>query len=255
MMKVSDLYKVIGVGLVLYAILYGLLATLPELGSLEQSSRNMFYHVPMWFVVIVLMTISVVHSVKLLRETDPDREITVDPMYADARARAAAQVGTIFIVLGLVSGSIWGRVAWKAHMPVDDLSIWWTNDPILICAAISLFVYLAYFLLRSSFGEPLQRAKASAAYNIFAFATLIPLYFIIPKMLPGLHPTAGGSASGGGSFIFKQEGFDNLYRMIMYPGMLGFIFLGVWMYELQNRWDRLKIRMDNLESDRVYNTP
>ena len=53
MMKRKDLYKVIGAGLVLYSILYGLGATLPELGSLQQSSRNMFYHVPMWFVVIV----------------------------------------------------------------------------------------------------------------------------------------------------------------------------------------------------------
>ncbi|MEM7511859.1 MAG: cytochrome c biogenesis protein CcsA, partial [Bacteroidota bacterium] len=196
MMKRKDLYKVIGAGLVLYSILYGLVATLPELGSLQQSSRNMFYHVPMWFVVIVLMSISVVQSVKLLRQTDPDREITVDPLFADAKAKGSAIVGVIFIIVGFISGCVWGRVAWKAHMPEDSLSIFWTNDPILICALVSLFIYLAYFLLRSSFSEPLQRAKASAAYNIFAFATLIPLYFIIPKMLPGLHPTADGSDAG-----------------------------------------------------------
>ncbi len=248
---INILYKILAVGLLLYALTYGLMIELPPLELLEQSSRNLFYHVPMWFTVIVLMTISVVQSVRYLRLIDPDYETSTNPLYTDAKARDATHVGSIFIVLGLVTGSIWGRVAWKAHISGNDLSIWWTNDPILICALISLLIYLAYFLLRASFTEPAQRAKVAAVYNIFAFATLIPLYFIIPRMLPGLHPTAEGSDAGGGSFIFTS-GIDNSYRMILYPSVAGFILLSVWVYEVRSRLSKLQLQWEAYSAEKEY---
>lgn len=245
-------YKILAVVLLLYAVGYGLIAELPELQGLMQSSRNLFYHVPMWMVVIVMMAISVVHSVKLLRQLDPDLNYQGNPLLTDAKAWSAAHVGILFSVLGLVTGSIWGRVAWKAHMPNDDLSIWWTNDPILICALVALLIYLAYFLLRNSVSDPVQKAKMAGVYNIFAFATLIPLYFIIPKMLPGLHPTADGSEAGGGSFVFTSRGIDNSYRMLLYPAMLGFILLGLWVYEIKQRYQTALIRLEDYESETNY---
>ncbi|GAB4409512.1 MAG: cytochrome c biogenesis protein CcsA [Bacteroidia bacterium] len=236
----------------LYGLTYGLLAGLPALPGLAQSSRNLFYHVPMWFVVIVLMSISLYHSLRLLRLTDPDGVPTSPPLLADIQAREAARLGLLFIVLGLITGTIWGRVAWKAHLAWTDPAAWWTNDPIIICALVSLLIYLAYFLLRSSFSDEEQRAKVAAAYNIFAFATLIPLYFIVPKILPGLHPTSADSDAGGGSFIFMREGIDNTYRMLLYPSMLGFVLLGVWLLEVRIRIESLRYRLDTLLADRAY---
>lgn len=246
-------YKVAGAALVLYGLFYGLMAELPSLPGLGQSARNMFFHVPMWFVVITMMGVSLYHSIRFLRMSDPDRPAGDNPLLADARAHAAAHVGTLFIVLGLVTGSIWGRVAWKAHESAWKFSTWWTNDPILIAAMISLLIYLAYFLLRNSFSEPEGRARVAAVYNIFAFAALIPLYFIVPKMLPGLHPTSGDSDAGGGSFIFGREGFDNHYRMIMYPTMLGFILLSVWVFQMRSRLAMLQIRLEDQLAHRAYN--
>ncbi len=245
------LYRSITVALILYALVYGLYISLPELGSLEQSSRNLFYHVPMWMVVIVMMAISVVQSVRLLRLTDPDYEHNIPILEVDARASEAARVGAMFIVFGLLTGSVWGRVAWKEHEPDSDLSVWWTNDPILICALVSLLIYLAYFLLRSAMSDVEQRAKISAVYNIFAFATLIPLYFIIPKLLPGLHPTADGSDAGGGSFVFTK-GLSNQYRAILYPAMLGFILLGYWLYHLRSKLEIIRVQLNEILADKAY---
>lgn len=245
-------YKVLAVALLLYGLTYGLTARLPELPGLAQSSRNLFYHVPMWFVVIVMMSMSLYHSIRLLRLTDPDLTPSMPPLLADIRAREAARLGMLFMVLGLVTGTVWGRVAWKPHLAWTDPAAWWTNDPIIICALISLLIYLAYFLLRSSFAEPEQRARIAAAYNIFAFATLIPLYFIVPKMLPGLHPTSADSDAGGGSFIFMREGIDNTYRFLLYPSLLGFILLAVWAYEVRTRLESLRYRLESWQARRAY---
>lgn len=250
-------YKILAVLLMGYALIYGLLmkTQLPTAMVLQngQSSRNLFYHVPLWFGVITLAAISVVQSVRLLRMIAPDRETARDEAYAlntliaDARANEAASIAVMYNILGLLTGIVWSRVTWGEALPSSDFSAWWGWDPIQVCALISLLIYAAYFLLRSSFADGEQRAKISAVYNIFAFATLIPLYFILPKMLPGLHPTAQGSGAGGGSFIFKGGGINNDFRMILYPGMIGWVLLGVWIYELRSRLAAVKLRLEAAE--------
>lgn len=238
-------YKIIGVILVIYALLYGLLARLPIMGAMGQSNRNIFYHVPMWFTVVVLMAISVYQSVRYLRMTDPDyvKKEGDSLIFTDIRAAEAARLGLVFNVLGLTTGMVWARVTWSAHLPATSLDAWWVWDPIQICALVSLLIYLAYFLLRSSFNEPEQRAKISAVYNIFAFTTLIPLYFIIPKLLPGAHPTSKTSDAGGGSFVMQGKlGGD--FSIIFWPSIIGFILLAIWVYELALRAKVLEEKME-----------
>jgi heme exporter protein C len=233
---------------VLYAMLYGMLEKLPIMGAMGQSNRNIFYHVPMWFTVVVLMAISVYHSVRYLRMTDPDyqRKAGESLYLTDIKATEAAKLGVVYNILGLTTGMVWARVTWSAHLPWTSLDAWWVWDPIQICALVSLLIYLAYFLLRSSFQEPEQRAKISAVYNIFAFTTLIPLYFIIPKMLPGAHPTSKTSDSGGGSFVMQGKlGGD--FSIIFWPSIIGFILIGLWVYELAVRTQKLQMKWEEME--------
>jgi len=244
------LYKSIAVALLSYGIFYGLSAEFEVSGSLivlKQSARNLFYHVPMWFAVIVLMSMSVFHSVRYLQLSDPDRNFEGNLLLIDAKAKESAVIGVLFNALGLITGSIWSRVAWGVDLPDTDFSAWWVWDPIQVCALVALLIYLAYFLLRSSFAEPTQRARTSAVYNIFAFATLIPLFFIIPKMLDGLHPTAQK-----GPIIFNKSDLGNNFRMLLYPTMFGFIMLGVWMFELQSRYHSVRTRFEAWQADKEW---
>ncbi len=240
-------YKILAVTLVLFALIVGLTAKVPELPNLQQSARNIFYHVPMWFTVITLMSISVVESVRVLRLLDPDNESQENPLTRDLRARESARLGVVFNILGLLTGIVWSRVAWAEDRPAAELSTWWAWDPIQVCALIALLIYAAYFLLRSSFSEPEQRAKIAAVYNIFAFAALIPLFFVIPRMYEGLHPTAGK-----GSFIFDKSQISNEFRMVLYPGMLGFILLSVWAYQVRTKLELLQLRLENWYSEKLY---
>lgn len=240
-------YKVLAVLLVLYALVYGLTARVPELPNLQQSARNIFYHVPMWFTVITLMTISVVQSIRVLRALDPDNDKGGNPLLSDVKARESARLGVVFNILGLLTGMVWSRVAWAEDRPAAEFSTWWAWDPIQVCALIALLIYAAYFLLRSSFTEPEQRARISAVYNIFAFATLIPLYFVIPRMYEGLHPTAGK-----GSFIFDKSQISDEFRMILYPGMIGIILLSVWAYTVRIRLELVKVRLEEWYAEKTY---
>ncbi|MEZ4849386.1 MAG: cytochrome c biogenesis protein CcsA [Bacteroidia bacterium] len=240
-------YKILGVGLVLYALIRGMTATLPDLAPLQQSSRNIFYHVPMWFAMVTLMAISLYHSIRLLRLLDPELERVENPLIADAKAREAALTGVLFNLLGLVTGIIWSRVSWAEARPANEFSTWWIWDPIQVCALVAFLIYLAYFLLRASFAEPEGRAKVAAVYNIFAFAVLIPLFFIVPRYFEGLHPT-----DGQGSFIFDKSQISNQFRVILYPGMLGFILIGIWVYELRSRLETVRLTHESIQADLEY---
>lgn len=240
-------YKVLAIALILYAVVFGMVTRLPDLPPLQQSSRNVFYHVPMWFAMLTMMGISLYHSIRLLRMLDPEYESQESPLYADAKARESAAVGVVFNILGLVTGIIWSRVSWAEDRPASEFSTWWAWDPIQVGALVALLIYLAYFLLRNSFTEPENRAKVAAVYNIFAFATLIPLFFIIPRMFEGLHPTAGK-----GSFIFDKSQISNEFRMILYPGMLGFILIGVWIFELRSRLEMIRLKLEEKLAEREY---
>lgn len=245
--NLSIIYKTLGVGLVFYALIYGMTISLPELPSLGQSSRNVFYHVPMWFVSLVMGAVSLVFSLRFLRLTDPDLPRTINPLLVDAKAKVGAGITALFISLGLATGIIWQRVSWGENTASTEFSAWWVWDPVQVCALVALLIYLAYFLLRSSFTEPEQRARISAVYNIFAFATLIPLFFIIPKMLPGLHPTAEK-----GSFIFNKSDISNEFRLILYPGSLGFILISIWLFEIRSRLELAVIEVEDLLAAKAY---
>ncbi len=102
--------------LVSYAVVAGLLLKVPNLGSLAQSARNLYYHVPMWFTMYTMMAISVFYSIKYLRKFSIQDDII---------ASSAAWIGTMFGVLGLLTGSVWSRVTWGEALPDTDFSAWW----------------------------------------------------------------------------------------------------------------------------------
>jgi heme exporter protein C len=167
------------------------------------------------------MGISVFQSIKYLRTFDPSNDIL---------AKEAAFMGIFFGFLGLFTGSVWSRVTWGEAIPASDPTAWWAWDPKQTLALVAIMVYLAYFLLRSSFENHKDAAKISAIYNIFAAVSLIPLTLIIPKMIGGLHP--GGSE---GSPVFNTKDISNSFRIVFYPSIIGFICLGTWLTDLRYR--------------------
>lgn len=226
------IYKAAALLLLGYVVLAGLLTNLPDIG-IQQSSRNLFFHVPMWFSMYLLMGLSVLWSVWYLAGGKPE---------TDRRAREAARMGVLFGLLGLSTGIIWARVTWNEAIPATDPAAWWGWDPKQTGALIAVLLYLAYFVLRGSVEQPRARARLAAVYNVFAAASLIPLSLIIPRMLGGLHPGADGQTE-----LFARDELSNAYRLIFYPAILAFMLIGLWLMELRIRLSRLEDALSETE--------
>ncbi|MCW3113656.1 MAG: hypothetical protein JWR18_2052 [Segetibacter sp.] len=213
-------WKILTVLLLAYTFIAGFLIKVPRVGNLYGSIRNFFFHVPMWFGMMVLFLVSVIYAIKYLRNP------TID---SDIYSREYAKAGILFGVLGLVTGSLWANYTWGEA---------WSNDPKQLLAAIALLIYAAYFILRNSVPDIDKRAKLGAVYNVFAFAMLFPTLWIIPRMVESLHP--GGQGVEGNPGMGGGKDLDATMRMVFWPAVIGWTLLGVWISTLRIRFEQLK---------------
>lgn len=110
----------------------------------------------------------------------------------DMLARSAAEIGVVFGVGVLASGSLWARPTWNT---------WWTWDPRLTTATITVLLYVAYLMLRNAVEDPNRRARFAAVYGTFAFIS-VPITFMSIRWWRTIHPTVfgGGNPDAKGGF-------------------------------------------------------
>jgi heme exporter protein C len=205
-------YKIISALLILYTIVWGLLSPIPKLNILNETIRNLYYHVPIWFAMLFQMSVSVWYAVKYLSSSNSLNDVT---------SLNAAKVGFFFSVPGLITGCIWAKFTWGT---------WWTfQDPKLNGVAIGILIYMAYFILRNSITDELKRARISAVYNIFAYVMLIVFVMILPRLTDSLHPGNGGNPA------FGKYDLDSDMRLVFYPAVIGWILFSWWILNVKNR--------------------
>jgi len=216
----SNWWKVIAVVFVLYTIIGGLLLEVPRLRILHETIRNLYFHVTMWFGMMIILTVSVIYSIKTLLGGKTENDIV---------ANEAANIGILMGFIGIATGSIWARFTWGT---------WWVIDTKLNGAAITLLIYLAYVVLRGAMDDREKRARICAVYNIFAYVMLIVFLMILPRMTDSLHPGNGGNPGFGGYDL------NSNMRMVFYPAIIGWTLLGVWMMSLRVRLEKLNIALN-----------
>ncbi len=221
-------WKITAVVLLAYTVIAGFLGPVPHLPLLQETIRNLYFHVCMWFAMMILFTVSVVNAIRYLR--------TFNLKY-DIYARHFAVVAIVFGILGYTTGAIWASYTW-ADPNKSAANSFGTiaRDPKLIGAAIALLVYFAYLILRDSIQDMDKKARISAVYNIFAYAILFPSIWILPRILPSLHPGNDGENPA----LDVKNDIDSGMRMVFYPAVIGWTLLGVWITTLNIRYSLLK---------------
>lgn len=219
-------WKFLAAMLLVYTVAGGLLMEVPRLVIINESIRALYFHVPMWFGMVLMFGVSVVYAVKYLRTRQAQHDLV---------SAGFAHTGLVFGLLGIVTGMIWANYTWGSP---------WHGDPKQNGAAIATLIYLAYFILRGSLDNQEQRARLSAVYAIFAFAAMIPLIFIIPRLTSSMHPGSGGNPG------FNMYDLDSSMRKVFYPAVAGWILLGVWIASVRIRLRQAEEKILDLEYEK-----
>lgn len=214
-------WKYVCILLLSYTCLAGMLTPVPGVASgsvLEETIRNLYFHVPMWFSMITILLMSVVYSIRYIAKQNPED---------DLKASECTRTGILLGLLGAATGSLWAKYTWGDF---------WPNDAKLNGAAIGVMMYLAYGILRSGIDDPVKRGKVSAVYNIFAYPIFIVLVFILPRINDSLHPGNGGNPG------FNKYDLDNTMRLVFYPAVIGWCLLAWWVTTLNFRIGLLDLK-------------
>jgi heme exporter protein C len=187
-------------------------------GFIGQSSRILFFHVPMAWVSFVAFISAGVWSLRFLF-------FGRDPRH-DRAAAVAVELGVVFGVLATTTGSLWARVMWGAY---------WNWDPRQTSIVFALLFYGAYLALRSSVEDVDTRARLSAAYAVLGLVVAPFLFFIVPRITFSLHPQSVINAQG------KVEMESRMVQVLL-AGSAGFTALFFWLHNLQCRVRALQER-------------
>ena len=163
--------------------------------AIEGDAQRIFYfHVPSaWLGMLSFCVLAVAGVVYLWKQDER----------WDWVARAAAEIGVVFITITLITGSLWGRPIWGT---------WWTWDARLTTTLILWFIYIAYLMLRSYMGHTPASARAGAVLAIIGVID-VPIIYESVNWWRTLHPQAGSARLG--AYEYLHAGIDSWYMELM----------------------------------------
>jgi heme exporter protein C len=223
---VFGLAGMVWVVLTLAAIAYATrlaLVVAPTEETMGNVQRIFYYHVPTSMLSLLFPYVNFVASLFYLywRRRDPLRALS-----ADAVAISAAEVTVVYASISLLTGMLWGRVAW---------GIWWTWDARLTSMLLLWLLYVSYLMLRklSSTG---QTHTLAAILSVFA-AIDVPIVYLSIRFMRTQHPApvfGGGPDTGIDPSMMPAFGWN-----VLGWAMWG-IFLLLFRYGLERRRQELE---------------
>jgi len=185
-----------------------------------ESSRILFFHVPMAWTSFVAFIVAGVWSAIYLRTRNRRH---------DHAASAAVEIGLIFCILATVSGAIWAKVEWGAF---------WNWDPRQLSITVALIYYAAYLALRSQIADEEVRGRVAGAYAVLGLVVSPFLFFVAPRIAGfSLHPQP----------VLNQQmelRMDHSVLGILIGGSVGFMCLFFWLHNLATRLAALADRAE-----------
>lgn len=158
----------------------------PMEAVMGQVQRVFYYHVASAWVGMLGFMVAAVAGIGYLR---------TGKRSWDNISLAAVEISVVFLLIAIVTGSIWARPIWNT---------WWTWDPRLTTTTIMVLIYAAYLMLRSGIDDPDRRARFGAVYAIVGFVS-VPLTFLSIRIFRTIHPVVIGSGDPGATGSFDMS--------------------------------------------------
>jgi heme exporter protein C len=149
----------------------------------------------------------------------------------DAIAVSAAELGVVFTTVVLVTGPLWGKIAWGA---------WWVWEPRLTLTLLLWFIYVGYFILRGATESP-ERGKRFGAVLGIVGAFNIPMIHLSVQWFRSQHPQPVVMRPDG-----PQAAPEILQTLLV--SLLAFTLLFFSLLLLRYGAERLQARMEALRA-------
>jgi heme exporter protein C len=150
----------------------------------EQTAQRIFYlHMGCNIGAMVAYALSLISSIAYL---------ITRKLGWDRLAQASIEVGTICGIGILVTGAMWAKPTWNTY---------WTWDPRVTTATITVLIYIAYILFRNGIDNRHTRARFGSIYALVAFISL-PITYYSTRWFRSIHPVVfnGDNPESQGSF-------------------------------------------------------
>lgn len=147
--------------LLLFVGLYMGLAVAPADYQQGDAFRIIYIHVPAAILATVVYAVMAVSAFVFLVW-----KIKV----CDMVAKISAPLGSMFTVMTLVAGSIWGKSTWGT---------WWIWDARLTSELILLFVYVGIIALRSALPDPRLAARVTSVLILVGSINLPIIHYSV----------------------------------------------------------------------------
>jgi len=135
-------------------------------------------HVAVYMLSYVFMAKAAFQAITQLSRAKPAGNDLLDPEQATYELIA---IGFPLLTLGLILGSVWGKLAWGDY---------WGWDPKELWSLASWLVYVAYFHWRYMFGKRHPRTNSAWALAGMAAIVITLLWVNLSRLFPGLHSYA-----------------------------------------------------------------
>ena len=211
----------IATGVMVTAMLYLTFVWVPTEATMGIVQRIFYFHVPSAFVAFTAFTIGGVASIRFLARRDHR---------FDDLSVAANEVGLVFAIVNLVTGSLWAKPIW---------GVYWAWDARLTTMLLLALIYIAYLILRQSIFEPTQRAVVCAVVSIFGMVD-IPIVYMSNQWWRTQHPAP----------VLTGEGsIDASMRFVLYFSFAALLFVFWCLVRMRRRIEHLRREMDALRRE------
>lgn len=142
------------------AAVMGLITSEPDV--VQRDAVRLFYvHVPVVSLMYLPVAGCTLASIMWLRKRSDGW---------DAFAVASADIATVFVGLGLVTGMLWGKITWGAY---------WTWDARLTSTALLFLLLLGYQALRQYPAPAATRSRLSSVIGVLLVPNAIIVHFSV----------------------------------------------------------------------------
>ena len=163
----------VGAIAVLWITVLYLVLSVTRIDPEQQMAQKIFYyHVPSAWTAGVAYLLVMIAAVLYLMKKDEK---------FDHLGLAAAELGTLFCALVLITGPIWAKPIWGAP---------WSWEPRLTTVLIMFLIYIGYFMVRNFGDEGERTRRISSVIGIAAFFN-VPIIYVSVQLRAAdaqLHP-------------------------------------------------------------------